>query len=185
VQSAEITLRAWEIIVSALTPIAIGVVGYIVNRTIKSRENEFNALRRMQDIRKEIYDDIGPKLNKIYCYIADVGDFGNYEPKAIIDFKRDVETKFKPYKDLWSESTIEAYDDFMESAFDHWGPDRGTPGKIRATTDEKRAAFRNVGKEWDEKWEAAFTHSKNPNSVSKYDRLVRMFIKDITGDGWT
>jgi hypothetical protein len=151
-QSAEITLRAWEIIVSALTPLAIVVAGYFVNRTIKSRENEFNTLRRMQDIRKEIYDDIGPKLNKIYCYIADVGDYGNYEPRAITDFKADVDTKFNVYKHLWSGETVEAYSEFMRAAFDVFGPYAGTRARIKAKPDEKRLFFRKAGKEWDESW---------------------------------
>jgi hypothetical protein len=181
--SEEMTIKIWEIVVSALTPLAIVVAGYFVNRTIKSRENEFNALRRTQDIRKEIYDDIGPKLNKIYCYIADVGDYGNYEPQAITDFKADVDTKFNVYKRLWSSETMEAYDEFMRAAFKVFGPSAGTRARIRAKPNEKKIFFHNVGKEWDENWDAKFTGEKDRRRAkSTYDHLVEMFIKDITGD---
>jgi hypothetical protein len=94
----EYTLRMSEIIVSVLTPITIAVTGYFINQAIKNREHELAALRRQQDIGKALYDDIGPLLNQIYCFAADVGDLGAYEPPYIIQTKREVDRRFFTYR---------------------------------------------------------------------------------------
>jgi len=179
----EYMLKIWEIIVSALTPAVIAIAGYFINQSIKSRENELATLRRTQDIRKVIYDEIGPKLNRIYCFINDVGDFGDYEPSHIILLKREVDGKFQPYKKLWSQQTVDVYNRFMGSAFDHYAGGIGTPARIRTTTSEKKAFFRRSGKEWKSEWDASFTESVNkPEMISLYDKLVEAFIDDITRD---
>jgi len=183
VSPVEINLEVWKIILSALTPVAIVVAGYFINKAIKTREHELTVLRNKQDIRKEIYDEIGPKLNQIFCFIVDVGDFGNYEPPHIIDLKQEINTKFKPYEKLWHDKTINAYDSFMESSYAAYSGGSGTPSKIRATTDEKKAFFLRIGKTWKTEWEGMFTKPVDKNEmVAVYDGLVEAFIDDIISE---
>ena len=169
------------LLVSALTPLAIVLAGYFINRSIKSREHEMVALRRKQDIRKEIYDEIGQKLNQIFCYICDVGDYGLYEPAQIIQFKRDLDRKFHVYRKLWSEKTVRAFNDFIGSAFQPFAGGTGSHARIRATTVEKKAFFQRVGRNWDSNWDKLFTAPDNMADVfSLYDKLVEAFAEDIT-----
>lgn len=179
----EINLEVWKIILSALTPVAIVIAGYFINKAIKTREHELTVLRSKQDIRKEIYDEIGPKLNQIFCFIVDVGDFGYYEPPDIIDLKREIDRKFKPYQKLWHDKTINAYDKFMESSYDAYSGGIGTPAKIRATTDEKKAFFSRIGKIWKTEWEGMFTKPVGKDEMfAVYDGLVEAFIDDIISE---
>jgi hypothetical protein len=179
----EINLEVWKIIVSALTPAAIAFAGLYINKAIKTREHKLAVLRRKQDIRKEIYDEIGPKLNQIFCFVCDVGDFGYYEPQHITDSRLQTNTKFKTYKKLWDDKTARVYDQFMELCFDINSGGVGTPAKIRATTYEKEVFFSRVGKEWKPEWNKMFTDPAYKDAVFKaYDSLVEAFINDITSD---
>ena len=177
----EISLEVWKIIVSALTPIAIAVAGYFINKAIKTREHELTVLRSKQDIRKGIYDDIGPKLNKIFCFIVDVGDFGQYEPPHIRDLKDEINRKFHTYKMLWQDKTINAYDKFIESSYSEYSGGMGTPGKIRALTAEKKKFFELTGKRWKPEWDEMFTQPIDKRQMfTIYDGLVEAFIDDMT-----
>ena len=129
--STEINLEVLKIIVSALTPLAIAAAGYIINRAIKTREHALSMLRNKQDMRKEIYDEVGPKLNQIFCFIMDVGDFGDYEPPYIQDLKGEIDRKFKTFEKLWHQNTINAYDEFMKASYAMRSGGLGTRTPIR------------------------------------------------------
>jgi hypothetical protein len=175
----EFNLKVWEIIISALTPVAIVWAGYFIKKSLSARENELVALRRLQDIRKSIYDEIGPKLNQIFCYIFDVGDYGSYEPMDIIQLKREVDRKFCTYRELWHKETIGAYKAFMAAAFETY-VGVGTPAKIRTMTHEKKTFFSNFGKQWGVGWDEKFSEKKDPEVQSLYETLIQRFIEDMT-----
>jgi hypothetical protein len=175
----EFNLKVWEIIISAFTPIAIVWAGYFIQKSLTARENEIVALRRKQDIRKSIYDEIGPKLNHIFCYVFDVGDYGSYTPMDIIQLKREIDTKFFANRALWDGETISTYMAFMKAAFEPY-VGLGTPAQIRARTTEKEKFFKNFGKQWDSSWGKKFTHEVEPSAQSIYESLIQKFIDDIT-----
>jgi hypothetical protein len=176
----ESNLKVYEIIISALTPIAITVAGFFINNAIKTREHELALIRSKQDIRKEVYEEIGPKLNKIYCFICNVGDFGYYEPTYFIDIKREVDSKFYTYKKLWRNKTIMTYMQFMDLCYDTYSGDFGVPAKFRTTINEKEAFYLRVGKKWRQEWNINFTNHVDSDAVSKnYEIMVESFIEDI------
>jgi len=176
-------MEVWKLIVSALTPAAIAGAGYFINKALSTREHELSMLRSKQEIRKQIYDEIGSKLNQIFCFVCDVGDFGYYEPPHIIHLKRDIDRKFEVYKTLWHKRTLDAYEKFMGSSFDTYSGGPGTPAKICASLNEKQAFFSRVGKQWKSEWNAMFTVPMDKNTLfTLYDNLVEAFVNDITSD---
>lgn len=94
---------------------------------------------QIKQMRKTIYDELADKLNIIYCYVNDVGDFGEYEPKNIIELKRFVDRRFKVYENLWSPETRQQFDEFVRSCFRHFGGGLGKPAPIQSTIHEKSA----------------------------------------------
>ena len=164
----------------ALTPIMVAVVGFFVTSAIKRREHDLNALQRRREIRKELYDQVGPLLNRIYCYVSDLGDYGHYSPHDIVQAKRDADRVFFTYRTLWSTETRRAYETFMAQAFQtHTGT--GVPAKIRAEPLQKVHFFANTGHAWDPAFDAMFTgQADKPAAAAAYEQLVTSFISDMT-----
>ncbi len=180
-EGKELWLGVAEVVVNATIPLAILAAGYFVNRALKTREHELASLRRRRDLRKEIYDTIGPSLNRIYCYVRDFGDYGNYEPREIVELKRGVDRQFFTYKGLWSPTTIEAYNHFMEVSFAVGAGGLGSHALIRAPTAEKKQFFANLGKTWNKEWDGLFAESVRGVGAA-YSAMVESFIEEVAGD---
>ena len=172
-------LKLAEVVVNLTIPVAVLVVGAVINKSIKKMEIDRAKIFKKKDMRKAIYDDISEKLNIIACYVADVGDFGEFTPDQIIAYKRYTDRHFKSYQSLWSDKITNLYDEFIESCFKHFGGGLGTPAKIRAVADEKRAYFTNVGKEWEADWNRRFTGDKDLQILKKYQELTASFVNEF------
>lgn len=166
--------------VLALTPVVVALVGFFVTSALKRREYNFSAAERRREICKALYDDVGPQLNRIYCYITDLGDYGHYTPHDIIQAKRDADRIFYTYRTLWSEPTRQAYAAFMEVAFaTHSGV--GVPAKVRASRFQKVHFFENTGRHWDLAYDAMLTEEKDLDAAnSAYETVVSAFVRDMT-----
>jgi hypothetical protein len=167
-----------KIFVSALTPLAIAVVGYFIQQTLARQNRSWKAQERIADKRVEIYEQIAEDLNKIYCYVMDVGGFRNETPDTILDAKRNVDRQMYMYQALWPEDTFQRFTDYMESAFATY-QGVGTSAKIRARTLEKEAAWQKDGKEWPSDWDARFTGERDFEHRQKYEALMRRISTDL------
>lgn len=167
--------------VMAMTPVVVAVVGFFVTSALKRREHDLNAHQRRREIRKDLYERIGPHLNRIYCYITDLGDYGIYSPPDIVQSKREVDRVFFTYRSLWSAETRAAYEAFMAVAFKTHAGGPGTPAKIQGARFQKVHFFKNTGRPWDPAFDAMFTEEVDkPAAHAAYERLVSAFIQDIT-----
>ena len=172
-------LKLAEVVVSLAIPLTVLVVGAFINRSIKKMEIDRAKIFKKKEMRKAIYDDISEKLNIIACYVADVGDFGEFTPDQIIAHKRHTDRRFKSYQSLWSDKTTNLYDEFIESCFKHFSGGLGTPAKIRTMANEKQAYFTNVGKEWKTDWNRRFTGEKSLKILEKYRELTTSFVDEF------
>lgn len=166
--------------VLALTPVVVAIVGFFVTRALKQREYDHDAAERRREICKALYDDVGPLLNRIYCYITDLGDYGTYTPPDIIQAKRDADRTFYTYRTLWSETTRQAYAAFMAQAFEtHTGV--GVPAKVRALRLQKVHFFQNTGRAWNLEFDAMLTEEQDPQAAHRaYEAVVSAFVRDMT-----
>jgi hypothetical protein len=167
-------LKLIEVLVSVATPVAVVVIGALVNRNLKRMELKREILFKKKKMQKIIYDDISDKLNIIACYVADVGDYGEYTSDYIIEQKRYVDRRFKSYQSLWSKQTVDLYNQFIEACFQYC-TGLGNPAKIRTQAVGKRTYFINAAKKWDTR----FTENKDPEILKKYMDLTDAFVVEF------
>lgn len=168
----------WKAGLSVLTPLAIAVLTYFVSTSLNRQQSLIRISEQTLQLKQGAYSDIGAKINKIFVYVADIGDYRSFKPRDVVNFKRESDRQFFMYKAFWSTSTVDAYNQFMETAFITF-VGTGTNARINARSSEKRASYSADGIVWDPSWTSMFSEDPDPTIFEKYDTLVSCFLHDI------
>ena len=174
------SLDVANVVVAALTPVLVVVLGLVVNRSVKRLEEAQWANRKVIERRLECYDDMSGDLNDLYCFFRRVGDFQRITPPMAVDKKRRLDKAFHLNKFLMTDDFATAYDEFIGVCFDTF---RGTrvAAQLRASVETQRA---DRGAGWEDSW--ADNLVSDPAKVadvedieSRYEALMRCFAADI------
>lgn len=168
----------FKVFFSALTSVALAVLAFVIHDTFKEREAALKTREQIVAQKQSIYSRLGDRLNVIYVYVADVGDFRQYTPPQVVQRKRECDRIFFSYKFYWSQDTEKAYEEFMRAAFKtHNGA--GFAAKIRGVNTEKVAAYDFDKLKWNTEWNAYFTGERDAQLQTKYYELVYALLGDI------
>jgi len=163
-------IAATRLIGSLLTPAAIVLIGFWLNKRLKNFESQLEKRQRISTTRFELYREIATELNDIYAYFLFVGKWKDREPKDIIDLKRSLDTHIYAYRPLFSEEFNVEYDRFINACFKTFG-EWGTDAKLRTNT-----ARRDVA----EKEKERFTEEDSSNEVhTAYQELLSRLAVDL------
>ncbi len=168
-----------KLIISLLTPLSIALVGYLVQRALAEQSRSWKFQDRLIDKRIEVYEKIAEDLNRIYCFVMDVGTFKGETPETIIVAKRNVDKYMYIYQAIWSEDTFKAFKEYQESAFVTHQGGAGEDALIRSKLFEKKAARENRDQSWTASWDECFTEELDPAHREKYKELVKLLSKDL------
>lgn len=173
----ELRLERWKFLLSALVPLVLLMLTGVVNNALKEREGALDREKQVLAEKQKIYQDMGLKLNIIFVYVSDVGDFRSYNPVQIVEFKRQVDRQFCSYLPYWSENTEMRYAAFTEGAFKTY---EWPEAKIRSFKAEKVAGSKSG---WDGNWNAYFTEERVQRLDILYYDLVRSILEDTVTPG--
>lgn len=111
------SLEIAKLIVSALIPITVAVVGYVLKRASDRLERTWAESDRLADKKMEIYDRIGQDLNRIFSYITLVGSWKAITIEEITETKRRLDSQVHTDRPFFSEEFFASYDSFINGAF--------------------------------------------------------------------
>lgn len=111
-------LEIAKLVVQALTPIAVGYLGWKFSKRLKDLEQVQWGNRKLTEKRIQIYEKTAPLINRLYCYYSYVGDWQNQSPRDIIVVKRELDHEMYVNKYLLEGDVFEAYQEFMDALFD-------------------------------------------------------------------
>jgi hypothetical protein len=111
------SLEIAKLVVAFLTPLLLLGLGVIVNRAARRVEDAQWANRKLIERRLELYDQMAPLLNGLYCFFRLVGDFRKIDPPHAIELKRELDRLFHVNKFLFSETFTRRYQALMELCF--------------------------------------------------------------------
>ena len=157
-----------------ITPFAIVVAGYLVQSTLAEQGRSFRAMQRLADRRLDVYDQVRIDLNRIYCYVEDVGTWKEETPESVIGYKRHVDTIMHTNRSLWSPETFEAYLFYMDAAYATYEGGVGKDARLRTTVLEKQ-----VLDSWKDSWQERFTGKRDPAHKEKYSRMQNQISRDL------
>lgn len=85
---------------------------------VRAQTAELERKNRIVERRSAIWDQLGPKLNDIYAYIARVGNYKEFKAAQVVQLKRDCDKIFYSYQPFFSDSFVGSYNSFMAAAFE-------------------------------------------------------------------
>lgn len=175
---ADTALEVAKLVVQALTPLVVGYLGWKLSKRLKDIEQAQWANRKLTEKRIQIYDEVSPLLNRLYCYYTYVGDWQKHSPAEILETKRVLDLKIYVNKYLLEPEVFKAYQEFIDLLFEHF-TGMGQNAKLR-TSFQDRTSSPTVT--WQPAWASCFSSSKPaslPHVTKAYENVMLAQRKGI------
>jgi hypothetical protein len=147
------SLEVVKLIVSAATPIFVVIVGFWLNRRLKSLEQAQWSQQKIIERRIRAYDEMATPLNQILCFFCYVGSWKEMTPPGQVHIKRSLDQTAHISAPLFDENFLVYYNSLMDvcfSTFGAWGDD----AKLKTLPDRREQVS---GARWERKWATCFT----------------------------
>ena len=145
-------IEVLKLLASFSTPIVVAIVGYFLNKRLKSIDDAQWQNRKIIEKRLSIYDDLAPRINRIYCFSRFVGSWKDTSPPDVLVAKRELDRIVHIYVHLLSEDFQRKYSDFIRVIFQTYtgyGKDALIRVAISSAWGDRREHNNYV---WDEKY---------------------------------
>lgn len=167
------SLEAAKLLVGIATPLALALLGFRIQATLAKQNEAWRSRERLADRRLAVYDEIRKPINQIYCYIEDVGTYKDDTPPTIIVSKRSVDQTMFTNEAIWSSDTLQAYRDYMQSAFLVFSG-VNQDAQIRTSFAQKATLDG-----WNNTWVDRFTGTRARDHSQRYNQLMKSFSRDL------
>jgi hypothetical protein len=167
------------LVVDALTPITVVVLGVLFTRASRRIEQVQWANQTVVTHRLNVFDKLAPGLNQLLCFATFVGSWKEIDPRKAIAIKRDLDQIMYANKVLFSAELFAAYHRFMSVLFAMFST-TGADAKVRAPIESNWGSRRDL-RWWDDAMSDLF--SNDAVSVKEiqdaYDELSQQFRADL------
>ncbi len=174
------SLEIVKLIVSALIPITVVGVGYIVSRATKRLEAVQWANQTVIERRLDIFQQVAPKLNRLLCFAIFVGAWKEVTPADAIRLKRETDEIMYVNRVLFSRTLFDAYLAFTGTLFETYAR-KGGNALIRTGIESSLGSRRHLDW-WDDAMEGEFATTNIPQRAevqAAYDELSECFRRDL------
>lgn len=159
---------------SLVTPIITGICavilyGLIANWNLGSIEHRALLERRLQ-----IQTEIAAPLNRIFCFVEDIGTWKQDTPDSVIEHKRKVDSLMHANRSLWSDQVFNAYLEYVNEAAFETNVGRGKDAKIRTSSDLKKEV-----PGWDGAWKDRLTEKVDERHKQRYADFQLLMAVDL------
>jgi hypothetical protein len=148
------SLEVVKILIAFLTPLLLLGLGFVINRAGRRVEDAQWANRKLVEQRLEIYKEMAPKLNDLYCFFMVRGDFRNIDPPKALSLKRELDKSYHINRFLFSADFSWLYERFMVLAFETF-TGVGRSARLRVDPETQRGEMGLIL--WKDEWEAMFS----------------------------
>ncbi|MBB3974875.1 hypothetical protein GGQ64_000051 [Rhizobium azooxidifex] len=145
-------LEIAKLAVQALTPLAVGYIGWKVSKRLKDIDQHQWGNRKLSEKRIQIYDEISPLLNRLFCYFTYVGDWQHHTPNDIIITKRNLDHNVYVNRYLLEPNVFDSYQVFINALFQHY-TGAGEDAKLKTRFGDRRSSPHFP---WSDEWAHCF-----------------------------
>jgi hypothetical protein len=124
------------LVVDALTPITVVVLGVLFTRASRRIEQVQWANQTVVTHRLDVFDKLAPGLNQLLCFATFVGGWKEIDPRKAIAIKRELDQIMYANKVLFSDELFAAYHRFMTVLFAMFAT-TGADARVRAPIESK------------------------------------------------
>jgi hypothetical protein len=176
-------LEVVRLVLQALTPIAVFLLGYLVTRESRRLDEVRWARQKLIEERIKVYGEVAQQLNDIYCYYLFIGPWKTLSPPDIIDRKRKCDAKLHTSRAYFSGQLFENYLAFIQMCFLEYsgeGKDAKIRARVKSHLGDRKTAWEATRKEvWPSDWDDKFVHPDDAPSEnlvrSAYEKMLHAF----------
>lgn len=178
------SLEIVKLVVAALTPLAVALLGWWLSGHLKRLEHLQWASQKAVEKRLEVYSTLAPILNDLYCYFDFIGDWKMKDPVAALSLKRAADRLFYVNAALFSSSFRRAYGEFINLCFVP-GPldEYDASAKLKTEVKIRREMFAKRGQAWNPEWDEYFAPAELLTSreaiVRGYRMMMDAFVREL------
>jgi hypothetical protein len=172
-------LKYAQLIVAALTPIMTGVVGIILVRMGTKLDVTKQLHQELLRKRLQLFEDIAPKINDVFCFFQAVGHWADLGPEEIIKRKRAIDRVIQVNRYLFRSDFWETYQRFESAHFEMYAA-VGRPARLRLDVAHLRG---RVGEAFKPEW-SDFVSAKGGDHEQQrayYEALMEILGREIRG----
>jgi hypothetical protein len=172
-------LKYAQLAVSALTPIMTGVVGIILVHMGTKLDVTKQLHQELLRKRLQLFEDIAPKINDVFCFFQAVGHWADLTPDEIIKGKRAIDRVIQVNRYLFRSDFWEAYQRFENAHFEMFAA-VGRPARLRLDA----AHFRKLaGEGFKPEWSGVISPKEGDHTEQRrhYEALMEILGKEIRG----
>lgn len=163
-------LEIAKLLVSALMPIAVAWLGYVINRTSNRRAH-------VTERRIKVFDQVAQDLNDLYCYFSYVGHWKGLTPPEVLSKKRKLDRIIHINRFLFTRRFYKRYKKFIDLCSQAYSAP-GEDAKLRTITRDSEQK-----EVWNEEWNKMFTDrtlSSSPRTIERaYSSLMHQFSMEL------
>jgi hypothetical protein len=165
--------------VAALTPIMTGIVGIFLVRLGTRLDTTKQLHQELLRKRMELFEEVAPRLNDIFCFFQAVGHWADLNPDEVIKRKRAIDRCIQVNRYLFRSDFWSAYQRFEQSHFEMFAA-VGQPARLRLDIPYIRE---RIGDYFKSDW-APFTSGKVGNHDEQrdhYQALMHILGNEVRG----
>ena len=159
--------------VAVATPFVVAAVGYFITRRLKVIEDNQWQNRKLIEKQLQLFDDIAPDLNLVFCFLHGVGYWKEITPIQLIQTKRRLDRTINIYRHLLGENFYSSYNDFSHLGFATYSG----PGKDALIRSQIENAWGDRRTQSNYSWDAAFEMLFDPNNVASREETLKAYTK--------
>ena len=171
-------LEIAKIIVSSLTALLILGLGILIHRITKSHEAKQWANQKVIEKRLQVYENIMPELNDLFCFFKAVGNWKQISPPTVLALKRTLDKKIHIYGPLFSKTLFVKYDKFIHACFNTY-QGAGKDAILRTDPDYMRRKT-VIENGWKDEWDSMFCKSGERSSTKLIGDLYGEFVNQLS-----
>jgi hypothetical protein len=162
---------------TVFTAFTAGAIALLIARYNFRTDQSKTVNQELIKKRLEIYGNVVPKINDVFCYTRFVGGWRTFNPQEIIDRKREVDRVFHVYRPIFTQEVFEAYELFRRACFREYNA-YGENATIRVDLEEARKNWRE---KWQESWSEWFAGEDPfaPDIAESYHGLLVVLAREI------
>ena len=167
------------LVVDALTPITVVVLGVLFTRASRRIEQVQWANQTVVTHRLNVFDKLAPGLNQLLCFATFVGGWKEIDPRKAIAIKRELDQIMYANKVLFSDELFAAYHRFMTVLFAMFAA-TGADAKVRAPIESQWGNRRDLPW-WNDVMSVLFTDDAVglEEIQAAYEELSQQFRADL------
>ena len=173
------SLEVVKLIISALTPIIVILIGFWIHKLLKDIESRQWVNQTVIQWKVNIYDELSLLLNDLYCYFLYIGNWKELSPVDIIKTKRILDKKINIAFPLFSDKFLTHYNAFINSCFKTFSG-KGKDAQLKTGFESRKQVFIS---DWKTSWEELFVEESEKTSRDtideKYRQLMKIFAQEL------